>query len=869
MALPPGARLGPYEIAALLGSGGMGEVYRARDTRLARTVALKVIHPEVARDPGRQARFQREARVISSLNHPRICTLHDVGTHDGVDYLVMEYVEGETLADRLAAGPLGVEKAVELGAQIAEALRAAHRQGIVHRDLKPGNVMLTKSGVKLLDFGLAGLRHDEPVAPEATTFTRGDAPLTEEGVVLGTVPYMAPEQLEGKAADARTDVFALGAVLFEMATGRRAFQGGSRASLIASILKDDPPSVSTAQPLSPPAFDRVVRTCLAKDPDERWQDAGDLARELRWIGEGRADATHPGPSNGRGVTRAAVAAGSVVLLMGFVAGGLVTRGLLPARRAATPPRFLQATFRTGNVSSARFAPDGQGIVYSASWEGAPYELFLMRQGGNEGRALGLADARILSVSRQGEMALLRGAAVGGFGPGMLARAPLSGGAPRDLAEGVLDADWTPDGAELAVIRRVAGRRQVEFPLGHKVHEAALAFIRVSPDGRHAAFFGLSSGGHDLVIVDRAGEKTTLSTGWLVGGVGGLAWSPKGDEVVIAATRGHGPPSLYAVSLGGRERALATAPKHLMVTDVFADGRVLVRTGMGRGGMMCRPPGQSADRELGWLDFPEVADLSADGQTVVFSELRAGGGAAGSVYVRRTDGSPAVRLGEGRALALSDDGRWVLATKLGGAPRWLLLPTGPGSPRELDPPAADQIAQAGWLPDGRRIVFSTRRGPTVQTFVQDVETGAVRAVTPEGVDLVAHSITPDGRFVLGFATGAAVGARPGTTQLYAVDGGEPQPAPWLARATFMGWSADGSAAFVSPGSATGPRLEIQRVDLRSGRAARWSTIGPADTVGINGLGAVAMAKGATAYCYSYSRTLRELYVVDGLDLDPRP
>jgi serine/threonine protein kinase len=181
-----------------------------------------VIHPEVARDPGRQARFQREARVISSLNHPRICTLHDVGTHDGVDYLVMEYVEGETLADRLAAGPLGVEKAVELGAQIAEALRAAHRQGIVHRDLKPGNVMLTKSGVKLLDFGLAGLRHDEPVAPEATTFTRGDAPLTEEGVVLGTVPYMAPEQLEGKAADARTDVFALGAVLFEMATGRRA-----------------------------------------------------------------------------------------------------------------------------------------------------------------------------------------------------------------------------------------------------------------------------------------------------------------------------------------------------------------------------------------------------------------------------------------------------------------------------------------------------------------------------------------------------------------------------------------------------------------------------------------------------------------------
>jgi serine/threonine protein kinase len=289
MALSHGTRLGPYEILAPIGAGGMGEVYRAKDTRLDRTVAIKVLPSHLSADPERKQRFEREARTISSLNHPHICTLHDIGHQDGIDYLVMEYVEGESLAQRLEKGPLTTELVLRTGIQIAEALDKAHRQSIIHRDLKPGNIMLTKSGAKLLDFGLAKLSEARPAGPrpglpQTQMETRQD-PLTGEGVVLGTVQYMAPEQLEGKETDSRTDLFALGTVLYEMVTGKKAFTGSSQASLISAILKDEPAPISQIQPMSPRELDRVVKTCLAKDPEDRWQSARDLARELRWISE--------------------------------------------------------------------------------------------------------------------------------------------------------------------------------------------------------------------------------------------------------------------------------------------------------------------------------------------------------------------------------------------------------------------------------------------------------------------------------------------------------------------------------------------------------------------------------------------------------
>src|SRR5262245_29584606 len=288
MALPPHTRLGPYEILAPLGAGGMGEVYRARDTRLERTVAVKVLPPFLSSSPEARQRFEREAKAISKLSHPNICALHDVGREGDVEFLVMEYLEGETLAARLAKGPLPTGQTLRIGAETAGALEMAHRHGIVHRDLKPANVMLTKAGVKLLDFGLAKAGEPETSAVSMTSAPTVVQAVTQEGTILGTLSYMATEQLEGKKIDSRTDIFALGATLYEMATGRKAFSGDSQASVISSILTSNPPAISAISPMTPPALDRLVRTCLAKDPDDRWQSAGDVARELKWMGEAPA-----------------------------------------------------------------------------------------------------------------------------------------------------------------------------------------------------------------------------------------------------------------------------------------------------------------------------------------------------------------------------------------------------------------------------------------------------------------------------------------------------------------------------------------------------------------------------------------------------
>jgi len=342
MTLAPGTRVGPYEVLAPLGAGGMGEVYRAHDTRLGRDVAIKVLASHLAATPEVRARFEREARTISQLNHPHICTLHDIGREGETDYLVMELLEGETLAHRLEKGPLPVADVLSVGAQIADALDRAHRAGVVHRDLKPGNVMLTKAGAKLMDFGLAraaSVAAAPGVLTESPTVSR---PLTREGTILGTFQYMAPEQMEGKEADVRSDLWALGCVLYEMATGKRAFEGKSQASLISAIMKDEPPPITELQPLSPPGLDHVARRCLAKDAADRWQSARDVAHELKWIAESGsragAPAGHP-PEAGRAapsrprsrLALAAVAAGAVVV-MAVVAALWATRS-----RRAVPP----------------------------------------------------------------------------------------------------------------------------------------------------------------------------------------------------------------------------------------------------------------------------------------------------------------------------------------------------------------------------------------------------------------------------------------------------------------------------------------------------------------------------------------------------
>ena len=391
MPLNPGARLGPYEIVALLGAGGMGEVYKARDTRLDRTVAIKVLPDTLAVDPQFRNRFDREARAISQLTHPHICTLYDVGEQQGTAFLVMEYLKGETLAKRLERGALPLAEALTIAIQIVSALDNAHRAGITHRDLKPGNIFLTKDGAKLLDFGLAKASAPALAGAGVSVLPTTPPGLTAQGMILGTFQYMAPEQLEGKEVDARTDIFAFGAVLYEMLTRKKAFEGKSQASLIAAILEHQPAPPSAVQPLMPPALDHVVATCLAKDPDERWQSASDLKRELTWVaesGDTTAGATGPARSSIRQARRAWIVSGLLAAALLVVVGAFV----MNRDRSSRPPPGIR-TFvsvapadqlgspvdRFGDGRPSRNAmvlsPDGRSLVFSAI-RGGQYQLYL-------------------------------------------------------------------------------------------------------------------------------------------------------------------------------------------------------------------------------------------------------------------------------------------------------------------------------------------------------------------------------------------------------------------------------------------------------------------------------------------------------------
>ena len=458
--LVSGTRVGAFEVLERVGAGGMGEVYRARDTRLDRIVALKVIRASELPGRDRLERFKREARAISRLNHPHICALYDIGEQDGEAYLVMEYVAGETLADRLERGPLRIEEVLRYGAQIADALDTAHGSGVVHRDLKPSNIMLVREGAKLLDFGLAKLREEQADrAADATTMSLG---LSEAGLVLGTLPYMAPEQLEGRTADARADLFALGVVLYEMTTGEPPFRGSSKASLMVAILSAEPVPLVTSPPLTQALFDRTIRRCLAKAPEGRWQTAADLGAELTYILETLHDRDGAAPSS----VRRRIARHSA--LLGGITGLRLGAALALVWSTPSVAVYTPVSFRHGAVSSARFSPDGQNVVYSASWDGRPYDVFLGHEGSADARSLGLENGRVLSVSAIGDLAVVFGRQnLTSFdGPLTLARVPLAGGTRRDLLEGVTEADWIPGTDEIAVvrIRESDGMSVVEFPL---------------------------------------------------------------------------------------------------------------------------------------------------------------------------------------------------------------------------------------------------------------------------------------------------------------------------------------------------------------------------------------------------------------------
>ena len=853
-----GQRLGVYQLEALIGSGGMGEVYRARDPRLDRSVAVKVLTSSRGATPQEHERFQREARVIARVSHPNICTVYDVGQEDGVPFLVMELLEGETLAKRLSRGPIAIDAALAIASHIAEALEELHSKHVVHRDLKPSNVMLTASGVKLLDFGLAKLRDGE--YEETAHKPTQSLHLTNQGTVLGTLSYMAPEQVEGRPADARTDTFALGVVLYEMLTGRVPFEGPSQASLAAAILTHEPPPISSRIASTPASLDRVVRKCLSKDPDERWQSANDLASALRWCADDiRVQQSATGPTVSRGHRRSLTAIAALAVAAALIAAAIwaIGSGQRHGATSVLTPRFIPVTFRAGTLTSARFAPDGDTIVYSAAWGVDPSGIFMTRRNSVESRSLDLPDAKLLGVSSSGELAVLRGRHPAwrllNSANGTLVRVSMTGGGPREVLDDVITADWRPGGSDLAVVLR----DRVEFPLGTKIYgRNAFRHIRIAPDGQQLAIAEGEGGYRNIVLLDRAGRKTTLSSGW--GDLTSLAWSPSGDEVWFTANRRDDltTSALRAVSMDARERVIFPGGAALLlIHDVFSDGRVLLSSNVSRMGCSCLPPGETQPRDLGWLDGPAPEALSADGRTVLLGEMLRGGGAARSIYLRRTDGSDAVRLGDGFPEDLSSDGKWVLAASAGRR-HWLILPTGTGSSRTLPPGPIVARYRANFLPDGRRIAFGGReKDQGWRIYVQDVQSGLVRAISPE-IERTIGLATPDGRFVIGSTLAK--------TFLYPVDGGAPVPFPIITPDDVpLQWSSDGRLLYVWRGRSSKWPPVVDRVDISTGRSERWKTIQPGDPVGVDDIFRILVTPDGKAYCHDYLRYLSELFVVEGL------
>jgi Tol biopolymer transport system component len=851
MNLTTGTRLGPYEIVAPLGAGGMGEVYRAHDSRLGRQVAVKVLPASFAADQERLRRFEQEARATGALNHPNILGVYDIGTYEGAPYVVSELLDGDTLRARIGNTPLPHRKAIDYATQIAKGLAAAHDKGIVHRDLKPDNVFVTRDGrVKILDFGLAKMT--EPgVTVDAETALAHATPKTSAGTVLGTVGYMSPEQVRGQTVDHRSDIFSFGVVLYEMLTGQRAFQGDSAVETMNAILKEDPAPAGNGGQAMPPALDRIVLHCLEKNPEERFQSARDIAFDIEALSgvssQANVEALSP---HRRWLRPAALAAFVAAVGVALFFAGRSTAG-------STSPRFEPLTFRRGSVSFAKFAPDGHTVVYAANWEGGPLEIYSTQLGSPESRPLGMK-ADLQAVSRNGEMAVLLDR------PGkdaVLARVPIGGGAPREVLENVRSADWSPDGESLAVVHIGGGRDSLEFPIGHTLYQARgwLSDVAVSPKGDRVALFehpvATDSRG-DVIVVDLAGTKTTISAGWE--DLFGAHWSPDGREVWFSASGGGQTPggtdhALFAATLAGRLRTVMSAPGSLELQDIASDGRALVAHGTRRPSIMALAPGATEESELTWMDFSWVTDLSADGHRLLFAEEGAAGGPGYAVYLRGTDRSAAVRLGKGKAESLSPDGHSALAIDL-VQNRLLVLSTGAGEPRTVPPHGIKAFSWAGWFPDGKRILFTgVEEGKGERMYVQDLAGGAPRPVTPEGVAARSDTLTLDGKWV--------AARQKDQIMRFPVDGGEPQPIGGAdPEDRPLRWREDGRVLFVRQGRLP---AKIFALDVTTGKRTLVREIGPRDTVGVNAVADARLTPDGKSYAYVYVRSLYSLYQVTGL------
>jgi Tol biopolymer transport system component len=769
LTLSPGTRLGPYEIVSPIGAGGMGEVYRAKDTRLDRDVAVKVLSSHLSTSEEVRQRFEREAKTISKFSHPHICALYDVGREGETDYLVMEFLEGESLADRLGKGALPTEQILRYGIEIADALDKAHRQGIVHRDLKPGNVMLTKTGVKLLDFGLAkplATAGARPVSGASSLATEMQAsqPLTERGTVLGTFQYMSPEQLEGGEADARSDIFAFGAVLYEMATGRKAFTGKSQASLIGSILRDDPPSITEAAPMVPPALNRVVRTCLAKDPEDRFQTAHDAKLQLQWIQEGGSQAGLPAPVVARRKNREKLAWS--VAAVAIIAAAAGTYGW--ARRAPKPPRVMRFEIATPaevlSLDAPRISPDGRYIAFNAADTTGKLQVWLRPLDaiaarplpGTEGasRPFWSPDSKFLAF----------------FADGKLKKIDIAGGPPQKICDAPSGSDgsWSPEGVILYDGRAADNIMRVSAGGGTPVPEVIkdektatqIGWPEFLPDGKHYFYMALAPKAEDSMY--RIGELGSKESKPFASAQTLITYAPQGYLLFVRDR------TLVAQPFDVNTRKATGEPVPL-AEKIGTDAVGLARFSVSREGTLVYRTGEAGAR-LQWVDrsgkeLELVGDqgevrnpaVSPQGDRIAFGldDPRTG---TSDIWVRDLARGTNSRLTFGppdhMAPVWSPDGKWIAYRVSTAGPSDVAVKSADGTGEEkiLVKGGTSIAVPTDWSRDGRYLAYSliNKDGNFDVWVVPTSGDGKPSVVVQTPFNDLNGGFSPDGRFLVYFS-----------------------------------------------------------------------------------------------------------------------
>lgn len=859
MSLASGTKLGPYEIQSPVGAGGMGEVYRARDTRLDRIVAIKILPEAFSSDSDRLQRFQHEARILSTLNHPNVLAIYDVGEQNGLRYLVSEFLEGNSLREILASGLIPRRKLVEYALEIAKGLAAAHEKGIVHRDLKPENIFITRDDrVKVLDFGLA---KQAPVTTDAQDATMTAPVPTTPGTVMGTAGYMSPEQVRGHHLDHRSDILSFGAVLYEMASGKRAFHGDSSVETMNAILKEDVPEISTSSAQVSPGLERIIRRCLEKKPERRFQSAADLAFALEAM------------STTSSISQAASTPASVVKKpqLTWIVATAITLVLLAAallwflqRPGSKSANFVQISFRPAYIRTARFAP-GRTVVYAASINGEPMSLFSTRTDTFESQPLNLR-ADLLSISRSSEMAVSLGRV---FDPlwtplGRLAKAPLGGGSTRELLDDVIDADWNKDGSELAIARRVGNQFRLEYPVGKVLYETAgyISDLRFSPSGDQIAFLDHGILGDDrgtVSLLDLQGHRRVLTQDYE--SVQGLAWA-RGDEIWFSASEGGELNLLRAVDLRGKTRTVAAGPVRIHLQDIGEDGQLLLSSEVFHWQIGIGDSKSGHLQDLSAFEYESLGGFSNDGKMISLNNFDIAGDSSYRLYLQRVDGSTPVLVGHGAASGFSNDGKWLSAVDPAHPENLFIIPTGVGEARTLHAPAGRYYAGVSFFPDGKRILVTTiASGQNPQSAVQDLETGSLHAIGPSAAWVVSHNMgmfpgtSPDGKYCIQADS-------KGQYWLQPISGEAAREISGLApEERIVNWHGDSNNIFLT--HQDGANVQIFNLELSSGRRQLWATFSPQDKTGMTSNTLLLITPDGSHFAYEAHKMYSTLFVANGL------